>query len=243
METITTASPQMKARMAGLFYLLTFLVGVAFAVANGKLYVPGDPAATAANILAHPHLLGLGFAADVIVVACYIAVTALFYELFAPVSSGISRLAAFFSLVGCAIQGASCLFDLAPQVVLSGKSYLSVFKLEQLQALSLMPLGLHAQAFNICFAVFGFYCVLIGYLAFRSTFLPRVIGVLMMFGGLCWLTFLFPPLASALSPYIRIPGIIGEGSLTLWLLVMGVNVQRWQACRSDQWNTHTRAAL
>jgi hypothetical protein len=74
---------------------------------------------------------------------------------------------------------------------------------------------------------FGFYCLLIGYLIFRSTFLPRILGTLMAFGGLGWLTFLSPQLANYLSPYNVAPGIIGEGMLTVWLLVMGVNVARW----------------
>jgi hypothetical protein len=75
---------------------------------------------------------------------------------------------------------------------------------------------------------FGFYCILIGYLIFRSTFLPRILGALMAFGGLGWLTFLSPPLANHLFPYNLVPGILGEGALTLWLLVMGVNVERWR---------------
>jgi hypothetical protein len=75
---------------------------------------------------------------------------------------------------------------------------------------------------------FGFYCLLIGYLILRSTFLPRILGALMVFAGLGWLTFLSPPLANYLSPYIFIPGLLGEGALTLWLLVVGVNVQRWR---------------
>ena len=72
--------------------------------------------------------------------------------------------------------------------------------------------------------LFGVYCLLIGYLVYRSTFLPRFLGVLMMFGGLGWLTFISPQLASSLSPYNFVPGMIGEGTLTLWLLIMGVNV-------------------
>jgi hypothetical protein len=76
---------------------------------------------------------------------------------------------------------------------------------------------------------FGVYCLLIGYLIFRSTFLPRILGVLMAFGGLGWLTFLSPPLANYLSPYNLAPGMFGEGALTLWLLVVGVNVPKWQA--------------
>ena len=75
---------------------------------------------------------------------------------------------------------------------------------------------------------FGFYCLLIGYLIFRSTFLPRVLGALMAFAGLGWLTFLSPPLATRLSPYILFPGLVGEGALTVWLLAKGVNVQGWQ---------------
>jgi hypothetical protein len=81
--------------------------------------------------------------------------------------------------------------------------------------------GVHPLVF------FGFYCLLIGYLIFRSTFLPRILGALMAFASLGWLTFLSPPLAKDLYPYNLAPGIIGEGALTLWLLVMGVHVPGW----------------
>jgi hypothetical protein len=74
---------------------------------------------------------------------------------------------------------------------------------------------------------FGFYCLLIGYLVFRSTFLPRLLGVLMAFGGLGWLTFAWPSLASSLAPFNMLPGVLGEGVLTLWLLIKGVDVRRW----------------
>lgn len=75
---------------------------------------------------------------------------------------------------------------------------------------------------------FGVYCLLIGYLIFNSTFLPRTLGVLMAFAGLAWLTFLSPSLVKSLSPWVFLPGLLGEGSLTVWLLAMGVNVQRWK---------------
>jgi hypothetical protein len=74
---------------------------------------------------------------------------------------------------------------------------------------------------------FGFYCLLIGYLIIRSTFLPRILGVLMAIGGLTWLTFFSPSLTSQLYPYNLAPGIFGEGVLTLWLLMIGLNEQRW----------------
>src|SRR6478672_7424535 len=127
----------LNARTAGAFYLLNFVTGGVAVFVSGSLFVSGDAAATATNILAHRPLFGLGFAAYLLVAASYIAVTALFYELFKPVSRSVSLLAAFFSLVGCAIVAVSCLFYLAPFVVLGGADYLSVFRVEQLQALAL----------------------------------------------------------------------------------------------------------
>ena len=228
MQSIGEASPRRKARIAGVFYLLEMLTG-AFAIifVGGRFFVFGDAAATATNILAHESLFQLGFAANLIQFACYVAVTGLFYDLFKPVNKSLSLLAAFFSLVGCAIGAVSCLFELAPLTVLGGAQYLNVFKVEQLQALAFMFLKLYGQLFNISFVFFGFYCLLIGYLIFRSTFLPRILGVLMAIAGLGWLTFLSPALTHALSPYILAAGL-GEVSLTLWLLVAGVNAERWK---------------
>ena len=74
----------------------------------------------------------------------------------------------------------------------------------------------------------GFYCFLIGYLIFRSTFLPRFLGASMALAGLCWLAFLSPTLTNFLSPYHLALGLLGEASLSLWFLAMGVNVQRWR---------------
>lgn len=189
--------------------------------------MPRDAAATATNILAHEALFRSGTAALLISTAFYVAATLFVYELLKPVSRSVSLLAAFFSLVGCAVGALSCLFDFAPFIILGGAHYLSVFTVEQLQALALMFLKVRAQANNIGLVFFGLHCLGIGYLIFRSTFLPRLVGVLMVFAGLGWLTFLSPPLANSLAPYNMLPGAIGELSLTLWLLVKGVNIQRW----------------
>jgi hypothetical protein len=227
MEPIGEASPRLKARIAGVFYLLEMLTaGFALFVLR-RLGVSGDAAATATNILAHQSLFQLGFAANLLGFACYIAVTGLFYDLFKPVNRSLSLLAAFFSLVGCTVGAVSCLFELAPLAVLGGAQYLNVFKVEQLQALALTFLKLYGQCFDISFVFFGFYCLLIGYLIFRSGFLPRILGAGMAIAGLGWLTFLSPALAHDLSPYILAAGI-GEASLTLWLLGAGVNAARWK---------------
>lgn len=81
---------------------------------------------------------------------------------------------------------------------------------------------------------FGVYCVLLGYLVFRSGFLPRAVGVLLAIAGLGWLTYLSPSFAHAIAPWNMIPGIVGEGALTLWLLVFGVNVAKWRDAASER---------
>jgi hypothetical protein len=228
MERIAEASPRPRAGITGVVYLLYFLAAVFAEFFMRGLVVSGDAAATANNILAHQPLFRLGLATGLIATACYVAVTALFYDLFKPVKRSLSLLAAFFSLVGCAILAFASLFRIAPLVVLGGDQYLSVFKVEQLRALASLFLELYGQGVNICFVFFGVYCLLIGYLIFRSAFLPRILGVLMAFAGLGWLTFLSPTLANYLSPYIQVLGVLAEGSLMLWLLVMAVNVAKWE---------------
>jgi hypothetical protein len=228
MERIADTSPSPRARITGVVYLLYFLTAVFGEFFMRGLVVSGDAAATANNILAHQPLFRLGLATGLIATACYVAVTALFYDLFKHVNRRLSLLAAFFSLVGCAILAFASLFRIDPLVILGGGQYLSAFNVEQLRALAFLFLELYGQAVNICFVFFGVYCLLIGYLIFKSAFLPRILGVLMAFAGLGWLTFLSPPLAHYLSPYIQVLGVFAEGSLMLWLLAMGVNVQRWK---------------
>lgn len=97
-----------------------------------------------------------------------------------------------------------------------------------------MFLRLYTQTYDVGLVFFGFYCFLIGCLVLRSTFLPRTPGVLMVIAGLGWLTFFVPPFAQGLQPWILLPGVIGEGILTLWLLVFGVNAKRWNEQLSNR---------
>jgi hypothetical protein len=228
-ERTAEASPRFKARMAGAFQLLEALTATfGEVIVLGRLVVAGNGAATAANILGHERLFWLGFASSLIGVACHIAWALLMYELLKPVNRSLSLLAAFVILVGCAIQALTSLFYLAPLLILQSGSSLSAFTAEQLQALALMFLKLNAYAFDIYLVFFGFWCILIGYLIFRSTFLPRVLGVLVAISGLGWATYLSPPLANHLWPYIAAASALGEIPLEFWLIVMGVNAQRWK---------------
>jgi hypothetical protein len=199
---------------------------------RGKLIATDDAAATAQNILAHEPLYRLGLAADLIMLACYIAVTFLLYVLFKPVDGRLSLLAAFFSLVGIGVLAVNCLAHVAPLLFLGDGRYLSAFETSQLEGLALLSLKLHARGYAITSVFFGPYCVMIGYLTFRSGFLPRIVGVLMVIGGLGYLTscfalFLWPAVASRLPDFTMLGGI-AELSLTLWLLIIGVNESKYK---------------
>jgi uncharacterized protein DUF4386 len=228
-ERITEMSPRSKARLAGVFEVLEGLTSATGQVMIlGRLIVSGNAAATAALILGHERLFWFGFALSLIGVVFHIAWALLFYDLFKVVNRTLSLLAAFVILVGCAIQGLTCLFYIAPLAVLEGGNSVSAFATEQLQALAAVFLKLNGQAFDLYLVFFGLWCVLIGYLIFRSNFMPRILGALVVISGLGWSTFVSPPLAHHLFPYIAAASALGEIPLQLWLVVMGVNSQRWQ---------------
>jgi hypothetical protein len=226
----TEASPRFRARMAGVFQLLEALTaGFGQVIVLDRLVVAGNAPATAASILGHERLFWLGFVSSLIGVAFHLAWALLFYELLKPVNRSLSRFAAFVILVGCAIQALTSLFYLAPLLILKSGRSLSAFTSDQLQSLALLFLKLNASAFDIYLVFFGFWCVLVGYLIFRSTFLPRVLGVLVAISGVGWVTYLYPPLAHHLFiPFIAAASALGEIPLELWLIVMGVNDQRWK---------------
>ncbi len=224
------SGPLFKARMAGVFWLITVLLG---GFAAFELVVSSDAAATATNILTHESLFRWAIVANLIATVCYLVATLLVYVLLKAVNRNLSLLAAFFSLAGCAGSGVSFVLNLAPLSVLGDAQSFNVFNAEQLQALALIFLKLNAQAFNIGMFFFGLHVLTVGYLIFNSIFLPRILGVLLAITGACYLTnsfanFLSLPFKAYLFPFVAAGGLLGEGSLTVWLLVKGVHVQRWK---------------
>ena len=225
-------SPVLWARLAGTLWLLCILTGVAGFIAAGPLIVANDAAVTAGNILAKESLFRLGFVANLTSGLSYVGVTALLYYVLRPVSRNLSLLAAFFGLAGVAIGGISWVSNLAPLILLHGDQYLSAFTTSQLQAMSLFALKLQTQVFFIGMVFFGIQVILIGCLVTRSTFLPRILGILLALGGTCYVIASFAsfllPLGTRLVMFVMPVALIGEGSLTVWLLVKGVNRQRWK---------------
>jgi hypothetical protein len=222
-------SPRFKARMAGLFELLEGLTSAGGQVfIHDRLVVTGNAAATATSLLGHQRLYWLGFGLSLAAVLVHIAWTLLMYELLAPVSRSVSRIAAGIMLVGCALQAVTSLLYIAPLLIFQSGGSLSAWPPAQLQALAYTFLKLNSEAFNVYLVVFGAWCFLAGLLIARSRFLPRALGALLAIDGLGWMLYVYPPFAYAHFTVIASLSGLAELPLQLWLLVMGVNEQRWQ---------------
>ena len=227
------ASPGQLARMAGGLYLINIVLGFfAIGFVPAAIFVAGDAAATAHDIQTHELLYRSGVVAHIVVTLTNVPLAVIFYELFKVVNRRLALLDVFFILVATAIEAAGLVNEFAPLVLLGSGSYTTALPAAQLQALAYMPGDLSTINYAIYTVFYGFDIIILGYLVFRSTFLPRAIGVLLAIDGLAYLVYAFadllaPSAAAHLIPWIQAPALFGEGSLCLWLLLAGVNVRRW----------------
>lgn len=221
------------ARIGGVLYLVVIVIGaLGEAVVRSSIVVSGDAAATAANLRSMERLWRLGVAGEVVLLMCATALAMVFYVLLRPVSRDLALLAAFFNLMCIAIEAAAAGSLAAALFPLSGASYLSALAPEQIQAMAMLAIRSHTVGFGIALIFFGVACVLLGYLIYRSSYMPKIIGALMALAGICYLVnsfalLLSPPFANRLFPLILLPSLVAELSFALWLLLKGVNAQEW----------------
>ena len=215
------------ARFAGALYLGTIVFGL-FAEVGSRdtLIVGSDAAATARAILANEPLFRAGLTADLAMLACYVGVTTIFLDLFRPVYAGVSRTAAAFSLIGIAVLAADTVLLLVPLRLLAASPSLAALGAPQRDAVALLALKVHGDGYDVSLVFFGIYCLMLGWLAWRSGFLPKILGALMVLAGTCYTLnsiadLAMPAFAGRLSPHLMDPTLIGEAALTLWLLVFG----------------------
>jgi hypothetical protein len=225
-------SIQRTARLAGALYLSLVPLGIfGIMYVPSAMIVPGDAAATAANIMASESLFRLSIVSALLVQVINIFVVLALFQVLKPVNQNIAALMVIFILIGAPIAMLNELTQFAVLLVLNGADSLAVFTAGQLQALVPVFLDLHDYGIAIAGIFWGLWLFPMGYLVFKSGYLPRLIGILLMIGCFGYLAdsfaaFLFPGFGVSISQFT----FIGELLLPLWLLIKGVNVERWEQC-------------
>jgi hypothetical protein len=228
-------SPQLYARTAGVLYLVIIVAGIfAEAFVRGKLIKSGDASTTALNIMGSELLWRAGFAGELLMLSCDVAVALIFYALFKPVSRNLSLLGAFFRLVSTAIIAVAGLGHFGALFLLGGAEYLKVFDPRQLDVAAYLLIKFHGAGYNIGLVFFGFDCLIIGNLLYRSGFFPKFLGVFLSAAGVCYLMssfgwFLAPRLEAGIDGVLFMIVGLAELALCLWLMIRGVNVAKWQS--------------
>jgi len=220
------------ARIAGVLTLLiVVLAPFSMIYVPTTLVVPGDAAATANHIVASEGLFRLGMVGDSIVFLIEIVLTVLLYVLIKPVNKTLSLVAAFSRLAMTVIQGINLLNHFFVLLLLSGASYLTIFASDQLQALVMLFLNAHESVVLIWGLFFGLHLLIFGYLVYKSGYLPKFLGILLLIVAFCYL---IQDFGNMLSPqYKALFTSIGslaflEIAFPLWLLIKGINVEQWQ---------------
>jgi len=227
-------SPQVYARTGGALYLIIIGLGIfGEAFVRNRIVVSGDPAATAANITSLESLWRFGIASEFFALICTITLAMIYFVLLRPVSRDLNLLATFFRLVSIVVQAVAVLNLVAALFPLVNAASLKAFSPEQLYTLASLATKSHSYGFSVSLLFLGCTFLIHGYLIFRSGFLPKVLGILIQVAGLCYLTnsftlILYPAGANKVFLAILLPVFVGETSLSLWLLVKGVNVQKWE---------------
>jgi len=221
-------SPLTIARLAGFLYLLVVPLGI-----FGSLYVPsrlivsGDAATTADKLMASESLFRFGIVSDLLAPLVLILVVLFLYKLLKPVNKNMAWLMVIFLLLGVPIALLSKLNQFAALLLLSDADYLTVFTTEQLQALALLFLRLHDRGGTIAAIFWGLWLFPMGYLVFKSGFLPRILGALLMISCFGYLINSFA-IFLGYTVNTGLFGALGEVLFILWLLIKGVNVEQWE---------------
>ena len=225
---------QAYARAAGWLYVAVFVLAALSMGLQSSLIVSGDAAATASRIAASQTQWRLSIASALIMFTCDVPLAVIFYVLLRPVNDGLALLSAFFRFAEAIIGSINLIWYAVPLLLLSGAAYLTAVDPRTLHALTYVALKLYDNGFGIALIPFGLHCIVLGYLIFRSTYLPRVLGVLLVLAGAAYIVNSFaliaaPALAGATFIALFAAGLPAELGLCVWLIVKGVNLTRWDA--------------
>ncbi len=227
--------PTRYARTCGVLVLISLIAGgFGEGYVPSRLIVPGDAAATLGRFRSLDTLLRVGFASYLVEAICDVALALIFYMLLRPVRRDLALLAAFFGLVGTAIYALGELFFFGVSSLVGGAAFMKAFPAGQVEGLAMLWLKIFGLGGVLSILFYGIATILRGYLIFRSGFLPAWLGALLMFGGLAFAvrTFTFFLAPSWPTGYLLPLMAPGGLALTVWLLVRGVDVEKWEA-RAD----------
>lgn len=243
---ISTGRRRLKrlARVAGVLYLAIFIIYPLSTMVRSMLVVSGDAAATAHNITQSGSLFRWGMAGEATIFLIEIVLAAVLYALFRPVSRSISLGASLARVAEGVVMAAGNLFtSILTLVAVGGAGYLAVFSAEQQDALALF----FQEANDYVVLSWGFFfalsLLLTGWLVYRSGFIPKIPGVLLMLAGIGYFaqsygTFVAPGLTDVLSTVVLVLAVPGELVFALWLLIKGVDEDRWQARALEAQQSH-----
>ena len=221
-------SDKKTARIAGVLYLLNGIFsGFAFAYVIGKVYVAGNAAATAANVVAYSGLVRIGVAADLFQATIWVFLAMTLYLLLKHVNKSAASTMVVLVAVGAAIVCLNDAFQFESLRIATDNAYAAAFGNAGSNALVLLLLDVHHYGFLIAQIFFGLWLVPLGYLAYKSGMFPKALGVALIAGGACYLVgmlavFLIPDLGEKINTFITIPSAIAEIWMLGYLLVIGV---------------------
>lgn len=232
----TGTSPLAIARLAGALALVTLVFGSFAGIVHARLVVPGDAVATVENITASETLFRLGFVSGLAMYAVFVAYVLVLYRLLAPVDRSVARFMVAFALIGVPIAMLNQINQSAVLLLLGGADHLEALAPDQIRALVMFFLDLHKHGALVGVLFWGLWLLPLGWLVFRSGFFPRILGVLLVIGCFGWLIVFFQrfllPEHEALASS-RYAAHVAELSWMAWLLVKGVDVERWEARASE----------
>lgn len=221
-------SDKKTAKIAGVLYLLNGIFsGFAFAYVIGKVYVAGNAAATAANVVAYSGLVRIGVAADLFQATIWVFLAMTLYLLLKHVNKSAASTMVVLVAVGAAIVCLNDVFQFESLRIATDNAYAAAFGNAGSNALVLLLLDIHHYGFLIAQIFFGLWLVPLGYLAYKSGMFPKALGVALIAGGACYLVgmlavFLIPDLGEKINTFITIPSAIAEIWMLGYLLVIGV---------------------
>lgn len=241
MRSDTPGPVLVYARIAGWLYL--FIIAAGFYVemfVRAKIIVPGDASATAHNLSSLEPLWRFGFGGEITMWVFSGFIMAVFYILLRPINGTLALVSLLFNVMDTSIETLNAtLCNFGALFLSKGEGALSAFGPDQRAALAALALRLHEYGFGAGLLFFGFVLILNGYLIVRSSYFPSWLGVLAVIGGVCYTAnsyslFVAPALADALFPFILLPSLAAELSISLWLIFKGVDTARWNELERRQ---------